>query len=160
MQEIKKNYQSQSEVEEELKHVRLQSFLDFHANDEYTFVWCENCDGPILGPIEVKCGSREGDRYEVDDIRSFDNWITRIPGFRGALTARNQKKAEMMSAKIGEYVKIAIESVEKKKRPEVKTTQLMKLRTPLLWSGQEYDRWKIKIESGMIKTSQRIIKSI
>ena len=51
MEDIKKNYQSQDDVEEELKHVGLESFLDFNANEEYTFVWCENCTGPISGHI-------------------------------------------------------------------------------------------------------------
>ena len=146
MEDIKKNNQSQDDVEEEHKHMGLENFPDFNANNEYTFVQCENCDGPILGHIEVKCGSREGDRYEVDVVRSFENWIKRIPALRVALIARNQNKVDIISAKIGEYVKIAIESAEKKNRPEVKATQLMKPRTPPLWSGQEYDRWKIKVE--------------
>ena len=47
----------------------------------------------------------------MDAVWSFTNWIKRIPGFRGALTVRNQKKAEMMSAKIGEYIKIVIKRV-------------------------------------------------
>ena len=128
MKDIKKNYQSQNDVEEELKHVGLESFLEFNANNDYTIVWCKNCDGPILGHIEVKYSSREGERYEADAVRSFENQIKRNPAFRGALTTRNQKKADMMSEKIGEYFKIAVESMEKKNRPEVKTAQLMKPR--------------------------------
>ena len=51
----------------------------------------------------------------------------------------------MRTAKIGEYLKIAIETVDKKNRPGA-TTQLTKPRLPLLWSGQKYDRWKIEVE--------------
>ena len=51
----------------------------------------------------------------------------------------------MRSAQIGEYLKIAIETVDKKNRPG-STTQLTKPRLPPLWSGQKYDRWKIEIE--------------
>ena len=61
------------------------------------------------------------------------------------MNARQQKKEEMRSAKIGEYLKIAIETVEKKNRPGA-TTQLTKPRLPPLWSGQKYDRWKIEVE--------------
>lgn len=34
--------------------------------------------------------------------------------------------------------------MEKKNRPEGKT-QLVKPRLPPLWSGQEFDRWKVKV---------------
>ena len=68
-----------------------------------------------------------------------------IPGFREAVNARQQKKEEMRSAKIGEYLKIAIETVDKKNRLGA-TTQLTKPRLPPLWSGQKYDRWKIEVE--------------
>ena len=52
----------------------------------------------------------------------------------------------MMSARIGEAVRLAIESVEQKNRPKVKTTQLTRPRFPPIWSGQEYDRQKIEVE--------------
>ena len=42
-------------------------------------------------------------------------------------------------------MKIAIESADKKNRPEG-TTQLSKPRFPPLWSRQKYDRWKIEVE--------------
>ena len=51
----------------------------------------------------------------------------------------------MRSAQIGEYLKIVIETVDKKSRPGA-TTQLTKPKLPPLWSGQKYDRWKIEVE--------------
>ena len=42
-------------------------------------------------------------------------------------------------------VKIAVETVESKHRPEGKT-QLVKPRLPSLWFGQELDRWKVEVE--------------
>ena len=47
---------------------------------------------------------------------------------------------------IAEAVKVAVETIEKKSRPEEKTTQLVKPRFPPLWSGQEFDRWRIEVE--------------
>ena len=40
---------------------------------------------------------------------------------------------------------IAVETVESKHRPEGKT-QLVESRLPPLWSGQEFDRWKVEVE--------------
>ena len=71
------------------------------------------------------------------------NLVKRMPAFKQALLIRNQAKEDRRSAKIGEYVKIAIESVESKSKPEAKTMQLVKARLPPSWSGQEFDRWKI-----------------
>ena len=42
-------------------------------------------------------------------MKSFENWLKRIPGFREQLKARQQKEKDMRATTIGEYVKIAIE---------------------------------------------------
>ena len=99
----------------------------------------------MLGHLEVKCGEKQGVRYGSEVVRSFENWLKRVPGFREAVNARQQQTEEVRSAKIGEYLKIAIETVDKKNRPGA-TTQLNKPRFPSLWSGQKYDRWKIEGE--------------
>ena len=51
----------------------------------------------------------------------------------------------MRSAKIGDYLRIEIETADKNTRPGT-TTQLTKPRPPPLWSGQQYDRQKIEVE--------------
>ena len=51
----------------------------------------------------------------------------------------------MRASAIGEYVKLATESSEKKNTTG-RTTQLSKPRLPPLWSGQKFDRWKKEIE--------------
>ena len=42
-------------------------------------------------------------------------------------------------------LRIVVETVEKKSRPEGKT-QLVKPRLFPLWSGQEFDRWKVEVD--------------
>ena len=74
-----------------------------------------------MGHLEVKCGEKQGVRYGSEAVKSFENWLKRVPGFREAVVARQQKKEEMRSPKMGEYLKIAIESVEKKNRPGATT---------------------------------------
>ena len=69
---------------------------------------------------------KQGVIYGSEAVKSFEHWLKRVPGFREALFARNQKKEDMRSARIGEAVRLAIESVEKKNRPEVKTMHLTK----------------------------------
>ena len=105
--------------------------MDFNSNNDFEFSKCEGCNGPLLGHLEVKCGEKQGVRYGSEAVRSFENFLKRVPWFREAVNARQQKKEEMRSAKIGEYLKIAIETVEKKNRPGA-TTQLTKPRLPPL----------------------------
>ena len=105
---MKKNYASMEDIGEELKNVGLENFLDFNANDDFEFAKCEGCDGPLLGHLVVKCGEKDGVRYGSEAVRSFENWLKRVPGFREAVNARQQKKEEMRSAKIGEYLKIQL----------------------------------------------------
>ena len=108
MEGMKKNYASIDDIAKELKNVGLEDFLDFNANDNFEFAKCEGCGGPLLGHLEVKCGVKQEVRYGSELVKDFENWLKRIPGFREALNTRQQKKEEMRSAKIGEYLKIAI----------------------------------------------------
>ena len=55
MDGIKKKYQSEEEIEKELKSVRIENFVEFNANDEYVFRKCEKCEGPLIGHMKVKC---------------------------------------------------------------------------------------------------------
>ena len=75
MEDIKKNYQSQGEIEEEPKNVRLESFLEINTSDEYVFGKCEKCIRPLLSHIEVKCGGREGVPYEAEAVKCLEYWI-------------------------------------------------------------------------------------
>ena len=145
MENMKKNHASMDAIAEELKNIGIETFLDFYANDDYEFQRCEDCDGPLLGHLEVKCTVKEGVRYGPEVLKSFENWLKRIPGFRDQLKIRQQNEKNLRASAIGEYVRIAIESVEVKNRPGG-VSQLAKPRLPPLWSGQKYDRWKIEVE--------------
>ena len=82
----------------------------------------------MLGHLEVKCRGKQGVRYGSEAVKSFEHWLKRIPGFREGLIARNQNKEDLRSARIGEDVKIAIESVEKNNRPEMKLLSFLWLK--------------------------------
>ena len=144
MNDLQKNYHKAEDIAKEIQNVDLENFLDFDSNGSYEFALCEKCDGPLLGHIEVKCSSLEGLRYERQIVKSFENWLKRITGFREAVQHRNMKKDEKQVIQITETVKTIIEGIEKKNKAN--TTQLVKPRFPPLWSGQDFDRWKIEIE--------------
>ena len=114
---MKKNYYPLEDIEAELKKVVLENFLDFNSNDAFEFAKCEGCDGPLLGHLEVKCTVKEEVRYGLEIVKTFKNWLKRIPGFREQLKARQQQRENMRATAIGEYVKLAIESAEKKNTP-------------------------------------------
>ena len=78
-------------------------------------------------------------------MKSFENWLKWVPGFREAIEARRMKKEERKIGQVTEAITIVVKTVENKHRPEGKT-QLVKPRLPPLWSGQEFDRWKVEVE--------------
>ena len=94
MEGMKKNYKSCSQVEEEMKSVKLENFLDFDFNGKYEFASCEDCNGLILGQIKAKCSGKEGAGYSVEDVKKFENYLKRIGGFKEALWARDKKNRE------------------------------------------------------------------
>ena len=88
MEDIKKNNAYMDLIMEELKNVGIENFLDFNANDDYEFARCEGCDGPLMGHLEVKFTVKEEVRYGLEVVKTFENWLKRIPGFREQLKAR------------------------------------------------------------------------
>ena len=87
----------------------------------YEFAKCEECDGPLLGHLEVKCLGKQGQRYESEKLKGFENWLKQVPGFREAIEARRMKREEIKISQIAEAVKIAVETIEKNNRPEGNT---------------------------------------
>ena len=83
-------------------------------------------------------------------MKKFDNYLMRIGGCKEAVWAREKKnreenekieinRAEIITSKFAESVKLAMEGKENKTTP-ITTTQLVKSRQPPLWSGEQYDR--------------------
>ena len=85
-----------------------------------------------------------------EDVKKLETYFKRIGEFKVALWAREKKnreeneikKAEIITSKFAESVKLALES---KVTPGV-TTQLVKTRQPPLLSGEHFDRWRVEVE--------------
>ena len=75
MEGMKMNYKSCSEIEEEMKNVVLENYLDFDVNRKYEFVFCEDCNGPLIGHMKAKCPKLA---YGDEDVKKFENYLKRI----------------------------------------------------------------------------------
>ena len=150
---MKSNYKKESEKEEDMKSDVIENFLDFDDNGRYEFARCEDCNGPMMGHLKVKCPKLE---YGEEDVKKFENYLKRIGGFKEALWARKKKnkeenekieikKEEIRASKFAEALRLALESKENKTTLGA-TTQLVKSRQSPLWSGQLFDRWRTKVE--------------
>ena len=58
MEGINKNYGLLTEIEEDIKNMDLENFLEFDLNGRYDFTRCEDCNGPILEHIKVICSGK------------------------------------------------------------------------------------------------------
>ena len=57
------------------------------------------------------------------------------------------KKEEIRANKFAEVIRLALGSKESKYTTPGATTQLAKSRQPPLWSGQQFDRLRIEVET-------------
>ena len=87
----------------------------------------------------------QGVRYRSEVVKNFDIWLNRVSRFREAVEARRKKRDLIIVGQIAETVKVPVETIEKN-GPRAATTQLVRPRIPLLWSRQEFDRWRIETE--------------
>ena len=60
---IKANYKNDDEITTELDS-NLHNFLEFDNNGKYELRTCEDCNGPMIGHLKVKCPKVE---YSEDD---------------------------------------------------------------------------------------------
>ena len=88
---MKKNYKLCSEIEEEMKNIVIENFLDFDVSGRYEFASCEDCNGPLIGHMKAKCPKLA---YDDEDVKKFENYIKRIGGFKEAVWARKKKNKE------------------------------------------------------------------
>ena len=93
MENMKSNYKRESEIEEEMKNVVIENFLDFDVNGKYEFARCEDCNGLLMGHLKVKCPKVE---YSDKDVNKFEHYLKRIGGFKEAVWAREKKIEKRM----------------------------------------------------------------
>ena len=135
----KNNYKKIDDIASEIRHSEIEDFLEFYNGDKYKFLKCEMCNG-----IEVKCRSLDGARYDKEIVESLQNWMKRNKTFQQAVTERNKKNKNEEQEKMSETIKTMMESMEI--RNQTQTTQLIKSRPPPIWSGQNFEKWRIEIE--------------
>ena len=79
-------------------------------------------------------------------MKKFENYLKRIGGFKEAVWAREKKREEKRASEFAALVKLALESKVMPGVTQGGTTQLVKSRQPPLWSGQQFDRWRVEVE--------------
>ena len=101
------------------KNIKIDNYLEFEVNSKYEFIRCEDCNGPTLGHLQVKCPKIE---YDEDVLSKFKNCLKRIWEFKEAVWAREKRKEEeddakemkkevLRAAKLVEVIKLALEKV-------------------------------------------------
>ena len=149
MENIKSNYLKEVSIQEELKKVKIENYLEFFGDGRYEFYKCSGCFGPQLGHITQKCIKL---KYEKETVQDFEIYLKEIGGFKEAIWRREEEireKKEKIRAK--EMVEAA-RAVESNTTAAAGTTgggvtQLVKPRPPPLWTGQKFDRWKAEVIS-------------
>ena len=141
--EMKANYKKIDDIQIDIRRTDLEEFLKFDNHGRYGFFKCEACSGPILGHLEVKCRGLNGDRYDHQTVKRFEEWLERILEFRQALTNREERKeekqAELQANKLEQALRIMMETRDPR-NPTTPTTQLVKSRWPPVWTGQQFDK--------------------
>ena len=52
---MKSNYLKEMSIQEELKKVKIENYLEFYSDNRYEFYKYSGCFGPQLGHITAKC---------------------------------------------------------------------------------------------------------
>ena len=167
---MKKNYKNLDEITADVKNHGIDEYLKHDTHGRFGFYLCEGCAGPMLGHIQTKC--QHGERYDDRMIKSFENWLERIPEFKKQVGERmknmEDRQAETQAKKLREAVKEitntnlqAVKEISNPLKeilervglrepnpPNPATTQLIKARLPPVWVGQKFDKWKLEVKNG------------
>ena len=147
MDNIKSNYKKVSEIQEELKNVNIENYLEFNYQGDYEFKKCPFCDGPALGHLAAKCPKLDHDEKAV---KKFETYLKSMEGFSEAVERRHKNHVQKVAKWTEPKVVVPAPAVA-----AGGTTQLTKPRFPPLWSGQKFDRWRIK---EVLAQSKRVVR--
>ena len=92
MTEMKANYKKLDEVVIDIRRTELGEFLKFDNLGRYKFFKCEECAGLILSHLTVKYRGLEGECYDSQTVKSFEEWLEGIAEFRQAVENREKKE--------------------------------------------------------------------
>ena len=102
----------------------------------------------MIGHLKPKCPKAE---YSEDDVKRFERFIKNIGGFQEAIWARDKRLREEVENIRAKELTEVVKLLENKVVPGAAgvpggTTQLVKTRQSLIWSGWKFDRWKVEVE--------------
>ena len=126
-------------IQEELKKVKIENYLEFYSDGRYEFYKCSGCFGPQLGHITAKCTKL---KYESDTVKEFEIYLKEIKGFKEAIWRRDKEREKLRAKEIVEAAK-AVESSREPAAAVAGTAggvaQIVKPRPPSLWTRQKFD---------------------
>ena len=88
---MKSNYLKKVSIQEELKKVKIENYLEFYSDGRYEFYKCSGCFGPQFGHITAKCTKL---KYESDTVKEFEIYLKEIGGFKEAIWRREKELRE------------------------------------------------------------------
>ena len=88
---MKSNYLKEVSIQEELKKVKIENYLEFYSDGRYDFYKCSGCFGPQLGHITQKCTKL---KYESDTVKEFEIYLKEIGGFKEVIWRREKELRE------------------------------------------------------------------
>ena len=148
VENMKNNYLKEVSIQEELKKLKIENYLEFFDEARYEFYKCSGCFGPQLGHIIQKCTKL---KYESDTVKEFEIYLKKIGGFKEVIW-RREKEKETEREKI--RAKEMVDAAAAAAAAQTGTTgtagtagvaQIVKPRQPPTWTGQQFDRWKVEI---------------
>ena len=86
---MKSNYLKEVSIQEELKKVKIENYLEFYSDGRYEFYKCSGCFGPQLGHITAKCTKL---KYESDTVKEFEIYLKEIGGFKEVIWKRETER--------------------------------------------------------------------
>ena len=91
---MKANYKKEEEIQADVQYGDIEEYCKFDNQGRVGFYRCELCSGPILGHMEVKCRALNGQRYDLNIVKSFQEWLERLQEFKKAKEKREERKEE------------------------------------------------------------------
>merc|ERR1712030_92628 len=108
---MKTKYKQLEEIMAEIRNSDIETLLKFDGDGKYKFLKCETCDRPILGHQETGCRSLNGTRYDGRIVKSFENWLDRIPLLRNAVNDRQTRMKEAQATEMGQTIRAIVEGM-------------------------------------------------
>ena len=155
---IKLGYKTDEDIGDEVNNIERYGAIDSGGKFAFTYKsFCCRCRGPLLGHRKDVCDKKKfrklksssasdevDDPYDDAQVEAIIEYLKSLPSVKFGILSMEIKNENKDSKNLEKLLEKIVNGQESRRE---RTTQLVKPKSPPIWTGQTFDRFKSEVEA-------------